>query len=570
MSMTGPANGADHGSETPTAIIPTDDFPTMLLERAALEQALAAEPSDQTPELSSRRMGKAALWSAANSFLLRLGQLGVGVVSARLIAPDQFGVFAVALTVQAVIVNVSELGVSAALVRAKENVDQVARVVALISILSSAALNALMFLLAPQLASLLGEPAAANVIRILSFTVLLGGISAVPYAMLVREFRQDKRFLADGLNFVVSSATIVLLALNGSGADALATSRVLGMIATVIVLFVIVTPRYLPGYDRDEVRRVLRFSLPLAGADVVGFGLSNADYVVVARMEGALPLGFYQLAYNVSGWPVSVLGLVVNEVALPAFAHARHQTAQLPRRAADALALTGAIALPISAIIFVLARPLVEVLYGSRWSGATSALALLGVFGAVRILLVLINNMQAALGRTRGVLGVQITWLVALVPALIIGVNLDGIRGAALAQEVVGVGIVLPLALVLVSRAGCGPILTLARSLVLPLAGAVLAGLVAWGVADVLGPNWQKLIAGGLAGAVVYVLVFGLWIRRLIRSSARQWDDQGQPPDSDADRAGGQHRVPGVDGKRRTSNRAGIGSKEGSDVESAD
>ena len=259
------------------------------------------------PVTGSKVMRKAAVWSGLNSFLLRLGQFAVGIVIARLVAPDQFGVFAVALTVQTVIVNVSELGVSAALVRAKEHVDETARVVATISIASAALLTAAMYLTAPWLATLLGSSQAADAIRILSFTVLLGGLSAVPYALLVRDFRQDTRFVADSSNFVVSSVSIVLLALAGFGANGLALSRVLGQLATVLLLFVLVRPRYRPGWDRERAGRILRYSIPLAGADVVGFALANADYVVIARVLGAKELGFYLLAFNISGWPVSVI-----------------------------------------------------------------------------------------------------------------------------------------------------------------------------------------------------------------------------------------------------------------------
>ena len=40
-------------------------------------------------------MKKAAVWSGINSFVLRLGQFSVGVVTARIIEPKQFGIFAV-------------------------------------------------------------------------------------------------------------------------------------------------------------------------------------------------------------------------------------------------------------------------------------------------------------------------------------------------------------------------------------------------------------------------------------------------------------------------------------------
>jgi PST family polysaccharide transporter len=516
------------------------------LNEPMLGEATSA-PQTKVGPSRSRLMGKAALWSGMNSFVLRLGQFAIGVVVARLIDPRQFGVFAVAITVQTVIVNVSELGVSAALVRAKEDVDAVARAVALVSIMSSAVLTAAMYLTAPSLASLLGASEAAGAIRILSFTVLLAGLGAVPYALLVRDFRQDKRFAADTSNFAVSSVTVVVFALAGLGANALALSRLLGQLMNVILLFVMVRPLYLPEWNWPVMRRVLRFSLPLAGADVVGFSLNNADYVVIGRILGALPLGFYMLAYNISGWPVSVLGLMINEVALPAFAQTRDDRRGLPRRVMGAMSITGAIAFPISALIFALAHPLVVFVYGSKWNEAADVLGVLALFGSIRIMLVLLMNIQAALGHSRAVLAVQLTWLIALVPALVLGVRMDGIFGAAVAQEAVGLLIVIPLAVILVSRAGGGSLSSLLGSLVLPLLGGVVVGLTAWGVSQPFGHPGAQLLIGGFAGIAVYLLVFGPWVRDLLRHSARQWDTDGE----DTLRAG-RHRASG----QRTARRA--------------
>jgi PST family polysaccharide transporter len=473
--------------------------------------------------LTARTMGRAAAWSGLNSFVLRLSQFAIGVVVARLIDPKQFGVFAVAITVQTVIVNVSELGVSAALVRARDDVAQVARVVAFISIVSSALLAAAMFLTAPQLATLLGASAAADAVRILSLTVLIAGFSAVPYALLVREFRQDKRFLADACNFAVSSVSVILLAVGGFGANALASSRVLGQLATLVALYLIVKQRYWPSMDRKVMGSVLRYSVPLAAADMVAFALSNADYVVIGRSLGALPLGFYMLAFNISGWPVSVLGLVVNEVVLPAFAQVRDEKHTLPQRAAGALRLAGIAAIPISVMIFVLAKPLVLVVYGDRWAGAADTLALLGLFGSARILIGLLTNIMAALGHSRHVLSVQLLWIVLLIPALIVGVRSDGIRGAAIAQEIVGFLVVLPFSLVLVARSGGGSFFALTRSLAMPVLAGVVCGAAAYLVTVPLSGSGLQLVCGATVGLLVYVLVFGRWVRGLLRQASQQW-----------------------------------------------
>ena len=65
------------------------------------------------------------VWSSINSALLRLGSLLLGIVLARLLAPDEFGIYAIALTVQSVLITLADLGMSVDLVR-----SDVARVVA--------------------------------------------------------------------------------------------------------------------------------------------------------------------------------------------------------------------------------------------------------------------------------------------------------------------------------------------------------------------------------------------------------------------------------------------------------
>ena len=64
-----------------------------------------------------RQIGTSILWSGAGAALLRVGQLAVGVFAARVLVPHDFGVFAIAMVVYAVVVNVSDLCVSSAVIR---------------------------------------------------------------------------------------------------------------------------------------------------------------------------------------------------------------------------------------------------------------------------------------------------------------------------------------------------------------------------------------------------------------------------------------------------------------------
>ncbi|GCD91334.1 lipopolysaccharide biosynthesis protein [Nocardioides sp. LS1] len=478
----------------------------------------------KSPPPMGRRMAHAALWTSLNSFVLRLAQFAVGVVVARLVAPEQFGVFAVALIVHAIVSNISDLGVSAAIVRADRSLESIAPTVLTIAIASSAVLTTLMFVGAPTLASSLGAPEAASAIRILSFTVLVGGLTSVPYGILVRDFRQDKRFVADVLNFTVSTAAVIVLAERGWGADGLAWSRLGGQLVSCVVLVLMITPRFRPGWRRSEARAVLRYCLPLAGASVVAFALTNVDSIIVGRELGPLSLGLYALAYNVAGWPVSVFGMMVNEVALPAFAHVRRDRRNLPARLASIFALAAAVALPVSLVCLVLADSLVVSVYGPTWHAAAPVLAVLGVFGSVRILMTVLTIYLTAVGASRAVLAIQLTWIATLVPALLLAVRADGIVGAGVAQPVVALLAVSPLALWSVRRHGGGPTWHLLRACARPALGTGLVAVALLGVRGLTDPGWRQLVAAGSLSLAVYAASTGPWMRRQLRDIRRAWD----------------------------------------------
>ena len=100
---------------------------------------------------------------------------------------------------------------------------------------------------------------------------------------------------------------------------------------TTIILLARAPAWYWPGWNRHEAKRVLRFTTPLVGANLLGWVTQNADYVVVGKLMGSVSLGLYFLAFNMSGWPQNVLGSVIRSVSLPAFARLREGGAEMEK-----------------------------------------------------------------------------------------------------------------------------------------------------------------------------------------------------------------------------------------------
>ena len=109
---------------------------------------------------------------------------------------------AVAIVVLAVLQSMNELGVSVAVVQWQGDVRRAARTATTIAIGTSLVLTAGVFLAAPVVATAIGAPDAAMIIRILAIGVVVDGVSSIPGAMMARAFQQRRRAVADLVSIV--------------------------------------------------------------------------------------------------------------------------------------------------------------------------------------------------------------------------------------------------------------------------------------------------------------------------------------------------------------------------------
>jgi PST family polysaccharide transporter len=439
--------------------------------------------------------------------LLRVVGILITAVVAHILAPRDFGVFAVALTAYTIIASLGELGAASCLIRADLDIDVLAPTMVTVSLASSAILAAAMTAFARPIAAALGSADGAGPVRVMALAVILVGVFAVPGAQLTRDFKQDKLFWANAISFIVSTPVLLIMAKSGSGAMAFAWSRVVGQFVSGCVEVVSVPRMYWPGIARKALSVLVKFGLPLAGANFVNYILLNVDYAFVGHLMGAVALGTYMLAFNVASWPASLLGSMINSVSMPAFSRVKHDADLLKNAMVSALRAVSLVVMPMCGLTIALARPLVLTLYGTKWTPAAEVLSVLSIYGAISIICVLFANMIASMGHTRFILLVQLIWLGALVPAMALGVHLRGIVGAALAHIAVIVPIVLPSYLFALKRATGVRLIALAKAVVPALLAASAAALAATAAAAQLATPLLQLMTGSVAGGLIYLAV---------------------------------------------------------------
>jgi PST family polysaccharide transporter len=144
-------------------------------------------------------------------------------------------------------------------------------------------------------------------------------------------------------------------------------------------------------------------------------------------------------------------------------------------------------------------------LYGEPWRAAVPVLEVLGLYGAMFVVVSLLSNLMVGTGHTTRVLLIQLGWLAALVPAMLLGIRWAGVTGVAWAHVVVAAVLVLPLYLAMVGRQAPGVGRAVASAIWPVLLACGAAGGAAYLVLALLDAPVAQLLIGGAVGGAVYV-----------------------------------------------------------------
>ena len=395
---------------------------------------------------------------------------------ARLLAPADFGLFAMATLGMELLSVFSGLWLAAALI-VRPDLDRRGEGTVLTLVIAAGVLLALcLSALAPALAAFFGEPRLAGIVLLLAAVLLVSGVNWFYETLLQRELAFRRRFGALVARTLAFSAVALGLAVAGAGVWSLVAAYLAGYLASGAALLMLAPYRVRPAFDREEAGRIVRGGRGFLAQDLAAFLGQNADYVAVGRVLGSAPLGFYAMAFRQAELPNYAIAEPIGKVTFPAFAQMRHRGEDVRPAFLETLRLMALVTLPIGVILSAAAVPFVVALLGPDWKPMAAPLAVLGVWAALRPLQVTIGNLLNSIGRAAVYGRVSLLLLAPLIAATFVAADLGGITAVAwvLLAHMCAISVVLALA---AARYGEIPVLAQAKAL-LPLATAAVVG---WG-----------------------------------------------------------------------------------------
>ena len=465
------------------------------------EAAAFAETGGAQAHRGRRRLGVNAIAGGAAN-IVKIGvQLVMLPLMAHLLGPSEFGLYALALPTISFFMILADGGLAASLAREPGDATLVWSTAFWLTLLVGATLAGVVIGWGFILAALAHEPRVAELMALLSISLLMIAGSALPTASLTRQGRLVVFAAADVSSTVMAAAVAVAFAARGGGAMSLAAQYVTyyTMRAAMLNAVAFVRPRL--QFQLSAVVGHLSLGSSLLGTKLADFSGRLIENLLYGRAFGAAGLGLYTFANQA---PRFVCEAASGPVWAALYAHALHEHGRAVARTHVNLArVLSTIVFPAAALIAATAPEILHVILGPKWDAAATLLRILIPFYALNVVAGQSGAVLLARGQGWLLFWLSITLTVGRVAAVAIGpwFGQPGVAiGVAAAQLAFGW---------LMFRApGDGEghrDWSLAAAVAAPVGASALGGCACWLVVHFTAGGLAWLAASWIAGGLVYL-----------------------------------------------------------------
>ncbi|MBS7695935.1 MULTISPECIES: lipopolysaccharide biosynthesis protein [unclassified Chelatococcus] len=356
-------------------------------------------------------------FSFVERYATSLINLGMTAALARLVSPDEIGVFVIGGTIILLGEILRDFGASSYLIQAQGITTEGVRTTFTVTFALSAFIVGLVLGTAEPIAAFYGDARLAIVLRIATAGFMLGAFINPILSLLRREMAFDRIALINIIGGCTNGATAIGLAMAGFGYRSLALAYVASTIAVlgVALAFRPAMTTFWPGFA--DWRNVFAFGGYASATAVINNLYLAWPQLVLARILGFDAVGIFSRATMLVQMPERSLLSALQPVLLPAFAREVRAGGDLSGAYLHGISLATAVQWPFLTSLAILAEPVVAIVLGPAWMEAAPivrllALGSMSLFGAFLTYPVLV-----ALGRIKDTLTAS---LIVLPPSALI------------------------------------------------------------------------------------------------------------------------------------------------------
>lgn len=357
------------------------------------------------------------------------------IIIARLLTPEEIGIFSVAFVVISIGHVLRDFGVAQYLIQEKTLSDEKIRAAFGTMFIIAWSMWLLLFLCKNQFAQFYDEPRLAQALNVLTIIFLLAPFGSVRIALLRREMHFKTLAKINVFSYVCLFIVTIGLCYLKFSFMALVWGQLAGVIATNIGCVIACKGKYWYLPSLKGSRQVIKFGTQLTVANIAENVAEGAPDLFIGRFLNMQAVGLFSRAQGCVSLFKVFVSASVWPVILPYFSLKNRSGEKLLPDYLKAISIYSAFAWPFFIALLILAEPVVLTLYGDQWVASILLVKILCIAAILEACFPFRNALMISLGKTKQHLQVQLVVSGLRIVSILVG-SIYGLRYAAIGLSV--------------------------------------------------------------------------------------------------------------------------------------
>ena len=341
------------------------------------------------------------IWNGFNKIGYQVIALLVGIVTARLLTPTDFGYIA-ALAVFTMLSNLFvESGFTAALVRRENNTQTDYSTAFYFNVAISLIFYVALFFAAPTIADYFNMPPLTKLARVLFLAIIINSLFIIPNIILTKALKFKEIAIAELSGMIASAIITVWMALTGFGYWAIAAQQVSQLVVKVIIIWTISKWRPSLDFRFGLLKEVFSFSFLLIISSLISTTTRYIYNFFIGPRYSAQDLGYYGQAFKFHQIPYNVITSTITGVSYPVFSSLNNDKTRQMLYIQKIMRITAFITFPVMIGLYCIAPNFISVILTDKWMPMLPYFKILIIAGIAMPFINLNLNIFNVIGKPR-------------------------------------------------------------------------------------------------------------------------------------------------------------------------
>jgi len=351
---------------------------------------------------------KGVAWSGIDNVAQFLVTFLVGIVLARLLSPDEYGLIGI-ITIFTTICNaLIGGGFGSALIRKKDATEDDYNTVFITNFSMSLLLYTIVFFSAPYIADFFNREELCLLVRVACTSIIIGALAMVQRTRLTKRIDFKTQTKITFISSVVSGGVGIVMAALGFGVWALVSQNLVIVSLRSILLWFY--NHWIPKlrFSITSFKELFGFGWKMMVSHLLDSAWKELYQVVVGKFYSPATLGQYTRAKGFSRLFSTNLTAVIQRVTYPVLSNIQDDKVRMVSAYRRIIKTTMFITATCMFMLGAISEPLIYCLIGPKWYEASTYLPLICIGGSLYPLHAINLNMLQVQGRSDLFLGLEI------------------------------------------------------------------------------------------------------------------------------------------------------------------